>query len=743
MRAQTALGLALWLGTVGAARADEPIEAAPSDDGPTDDGTTPSPEAPPEEAWSISVLGRSRETKRVAGSAHEIDEEQLERFEDDNPEKILTRVPGVYARSEDGFGLRPNIGMRGGSADRSKKIALMEDGVLFGPAPYAAPAAYYFPLATRMHAIEVFKGPSAIRYGPNTIGGAINMVTRPIPWGHSFGADLALGTTYYGKAHGYYGYGTDHWGVLVEAVRLRSDGFKTIDGADRTGRQSGFDKLETMLKARVNTDPGGELYNELELKLGYAAERSNETYLGLTDDDFAADPLRRYAASAPDHMTWGRYQVELSHSLAFSDWLRIRTTAYRHDFDRSWWRFNAFTDGTTAREVLRNPDDFPSYLDNLRGLRGDRPFYQVDNHRRYVAQGVQSAAAITLPTIALGEHLGLEERLMTGLRVHNDSVDRVHTNYRLAIRDGQPERLDDYGLIATNNFASAVAVSGYAVDEIGLWRFLLTPGVRIEGIVTSFDDRDQGTEVDGTQLAVLPGVGVLFQATEELSLLGGVHQGFSPISPQSVNTAEQEKATNYELGGRFSTEPFQAEAIGFVSDYQNLSFTCEGSAGCDQEDVGEQTSTGRALIAGLETSATADIPTPIDLHFPLTLSYTFTHGHFAEDFIGDNSLESVAVVRKGDLLPYLPPHQFAATAAIASERWGQLAAGFTFIDRMREVAGSGEPLPGDVTDPYAVLDLSATFRATEEIAIYGKIENLLDARVITSRRPFGARPNRP
>ena len=100
----------------------------------------------------------------------------------DNPEKVVTKsVSGVYARGEDGFGLRPNIGIRGVNPDRSKKITLMEDGLLFAPAPYAAPAAYYFPLITRMELVRVIKGPGAVSFGPQTIGGAIDLVTRSIP----------------------------------------------------------------------------------------------------------------------------------------------------------------------------------------------------------------------------------------------------------------------------------------------------------------------------------------------------------------------------------------------------------------------------------------------------------------------------------------------------------------------------------------------------------------------------------
>jgi Fe(3+) dicitrate transport protein len=61
----------------------------------------------------------------------------------------------------------------------------MEDGVLIGPAPYSASAsasaAYYFPNTTRMAAIEVTKGPSTIKYGPNTVAGTLNLISRKVP----------------------------------------------------------------------------------------------------------------------------------------------------------------------------------------------------------------------------------------------------------------------------------------------------------------------------------------------------------------------------------------------------------------------------------------------------------------------------------------------------------------------------------------------------------------------------------
>jgi Fe(3+) dicitrate transport protein len=109
-------------------------------------------EPPPPPQRETVVVG-TPET-RTAGSAHTINGARLKRFELDDPAAVLQAVPGVQVRGEDGFGLRPNLGLRGANPDRSKKVTLLEDGVLLGPAPYSAPAAYYFPLVTRMDAVR-------------------------------------------------------------------------------------------------------------------------------------------------------------------------------------------------------------------------------------------------------------------------------------------------------------------------------------------------------------------------------------------------------------------------------------------------------------------------------------------------------------------------------------------------------------------------------------------------------------
>ena len=223
-----------------------------------------------------TILGSKFEIKNKTGSANYISEEDLKKFSYTNINRVLQTVPGINIYEEDGFGLRPNISLRGTSPERSAKINLMEDGVLIAPAPYSAPAAYYFPTIGRMQAIEVLKGSSQIQYGPNTTGGAINMISSRIPDKFSGRASIAAGNYDSRNTQLVIGDSYKNFGFVTDYFNYNSDGFKNLDGGGNTG----FDKSDYLAKFRVNSNLDAKMYQSLTFKIQYSEEEANETYLG-------------------------------------------------------------------------------------------------------------------------------------------------------------------------------------------------------------------------------------------------------------------------------------------------------------------------------------------------------------------------------------------------------------------------------------------------------------------------------
>ncbi|MGE3105383.1 MAG: TonB-dependent receptor family protein, partial [Lysobacterales bacterium] len=286
----------------------------------------------------LLVVGSAAEAAETAGSAQFIDQSQLDRFAYTDVQRLLRQVPGVYAIDEEGLGLRPNIGIRGSGTDRSSRITLMEDGVLIAPAPYAAPAAYYFPTMARMSALEVRKGSSAIKTGPRTTGGALNLVSTPIPNQLSGLVDLAYGSDQTALGHAWVGGRGERTGFLLETVQQNTDGFKRLDSAGPAGDDTGYNLQDYMGKFLLTSDANAEHYQELQVKLGHTEQDSNETYLGLIDADFRSDPNRRYAGSQLDNITTNHDQYELRHRIELNPTLDLTTIAYRNEFDRNWFK---------------------------------------------------------------------------------------------------------------------------------------------------------------------------------------------------------------------------------------------------------------------------------------------------------------------------------------------------------------------------------------------------------------------
>lgn len=686
------------------------------------------------ENGSATVFG-GRRADRISGSAHVVKEKQLEQFEYDDIHRVLKQVPGVYVREEDGFGLRPNIGLRGASSDRSAKVTLLEDGVLVAPAPYAAPAAYYFPLTQRLTGVEVYKGPASVQYGPNTVGGAVNMLTRRIPARNKGAVDLAGGLYGTRKAHGWWGTGNDWGGLLLEGVHLRSDGFKQLDG----GGPTGFDRTEVMLKGKLQSDPTAAVYQRLELKLGYSDETSNETYLGLTEADLRDTPWRRYAGSQLDLMKSWRSQAQLSHLVSFGPELELRTTAYRHDQHRIWRKLNGFR-GADVADVLANPTGVRRvYLAVLQGREdsqgGEDTLVLGTNDRWFVSQGVQVAGKWT-PKLA-----GLSHTVDFGARLHHDRIRRRHTEdgYRMQagtlVTDGAGT-----GLAALNT-GEALAGAFHLRDELELGPVLVTPGARIELIQSRFVDDRLGTgPAQAFHPIVIPGVGAAWAVMPELTLLAGLHRGFSPVSPGQAADVQPETSLNAEAGGRWSSDAHSAELIGFFNRYENLTGECTFSAGCGERRINAQYNGGRVHVYGLEASAGTRVKLPARLKLQLDVAYTLTLSKFLTSFASQSPL--FGTVRAGDALPYVPVHQGAVIVSLAGEAW-HVAASASWVGAMRDRPGQGEIPDGQRTDDQLLLDVTGGYRLSDAGQLYVKLDNAANAAFVSSRRPFGARPGAP
>ena len=681
---------------------------------------------------SMLVTAPTLELERVGGSATVIDEEALETQEYDDVHRVLKQVTGVYTRDEDGSGLRPNIGIRGAYSDRSSKITLMEDGILFGPAPYSAPAAYYFPLSTRMVGIDVYKGPAASRFGPATVGGAINMHTRDIPYSTQGAIDLSFGLFRQGKAHGWAGTQQGPWGILLEGIHLRSDGFKDLDGGGNTG----FAKNEFMLKSRYDFANTGPIAHSIEGKAGYADETSHETYMGLTLDDFRDDPYRRYAASQLGLMNWKRGQLELSYTMSVDERFELKTTAYRHDISRAWKKFNSFRGGPNIRDILLNPTGQRAVF--LSVLRGEQDSTDNEtlligtNDRRYVSQGVHS--------VANWRYIGdlFSHNLNAGLRFHFDRIRRNHTEEGYLMRNGTLVRDNTPVDITLQNRQASYATALNAWDEISIGeQWVITPGARLEVVNTSASAVGTETERD-TYLLWTAGLGATFYPIEELGILAGIHRGTSPVAPGQDVTPES--SINYELGARLQWDALKAEAIGFFNDYRNLIGQCTFSGGCDDNNVGDQFDGGQLHVYGLEATAAYDWQLPLGLSLGARASYTFTLTRFRNNFTWQHP--QFGSVESGDSLPYVPEHQFSSTLGLNHKHWG-LQFVINYVGAMRDTASQGSIGEGEGTDPYAIVDASAYYAFTEANRVYITIDNLFDNRYIAGLRPFGARPGKP
>lgn len=695
---------------------------------------------------NLTVLSQGTSgIKNISGSITYLTPKELDRFNYTDINRTLRMVPGVNIVEEDGFGLRPNIGLRGTGTERSSKITVMEDGILMAPAPYAAPAAYYFPTVGRMQGVEVLKGSSQIKYGPYTTGGAINFISTAIPEEFSGKASLQAGSYGGRNLHAYVGDSHKNFGYLIESFQYSSEGFKTLDNGGNTG----FDMKDYMAKFRVNTDSDARVFQSLTFKIAQTIQSSDETYLGLTRSDFNANPFRRYAGSQVDVIDTEQSQLSLTHRLELPNSLNITSTAYATEFARNWYKLDRVKDNNGTRhriaDLLENPTNGGDAFDVLTGTTStiSDALEVKANNRTYYSRGVQTQINYAFEGRQASHDFDL------GIRYHRDQIDRFQWVDKYAMQAGVMQ-LTESGLPGTesNRIVDAQALAVFLQYQLKLGAFTATPGIRFESI--NLDRMDYGTgdpdrtgsdlsERGNSEDVFIPGIGLDYRINRFFNAFAGVHKGFSP--PGDREATEAESSINYELGARYGKNALTWQAVLFLNDYANLLGTDLAAAG--GAGSGNLFNGGEALTKGLELQISYDLlanQMESPLRLPITLSYTYTDATFQSNF--DSDFGAWGQVNVGDELPYMAKNQLGLMVGLEHHKFRFNLSG-KFMDNMRTHPGQGDILETESTDAYFVIDGSASYNFSNRVSLFMNATNLTDEVYIVADRPAGLRPGMP
>tara|TARA_B100001250_G_scaffold361557_1_gene339684 strand:- start:2007 stop:4199 length:2193 start_codon:yes stop_codon:yes gene_type:complete len=681
---------------------------------------------------SVSIIGTKADARKIAGSATVLSNEDLQKSIDTDIHKILSAVPGVFFRTEDGYGLRPNISIRGTSLDRSSKITIMEDGVLVAPAPYTSASAYYFPTTGRIHAVEVLKGPSAITQGPSTIGGALNLISTPIPTDGKGKFVQELGDNGMMRTHAVLGGDNGTFGAMVEVHEHSTDGFDSIANV---GGDTGFDKSDLLAKFRYASGN-----HEVTLKMLDLDESSDQTYVGLSQYSFQQNPRKRYGMTQYDQMNNDGEQQSITYKGSFRNF-DVVATSWSNDYHRDWFKVDkanntkAFGISNGINNVIdaanKGNADAQGILDGTRAVQ----VKLKHNNRFYGNEGIQ----LQLST-DIGNHA-----VTFGYRDMEDYESRLQ-NYECFDQgaDGKNSALSpcSTGWTGSNNRLRETDATSYFVqDTITMDKLTLTLGYRSEDYdkvenrwsdakpTRTIKDAKYNNKKSSGDYSTT-GFGATYDVSEDLKLVAGFHQGMSPVF-----NGDAEEADNMELGFRYNKGTTAVEVIYFASDYANLVGECKNSTGGDC-DAGDTFSGGEVDVSGLEVDASWVVQSNA-VNYPIAITYTSTDATFENSFDSDY----FGVVASGDDIPYIPSSVLAISAGFITE------SGWSGYMRLADHGSSCSTAACGAyenIEAYNYIDLSLRKRVNENLDVYGVLENATDNEDIAARAPKnGARSQKP
>ncbi len=460
------------------------------------------------------VLGSAsdKEVRTYAGSRSVVDSADLSKASVRGLDDALQRVPGIKVFDETGTGALPQISVRGLYESRSGRAQVLSDGIPLSLAPYGQTSLSLFPqtLAT-IERIDIVRGGAAVQYGPNNVGGVINLISKPIPrvWETTLQEKATFapgGRSLWDSYIGTGGYLTDNFGLQLD--------LNTVSG--EYGREHSDSEVQNYrLRGQWDIDDTRSLSFGVQR---YIADLDLAGALSVAD--YKDDPrqstrdLDRFEGDTD--RVWGTYSQYLG-AIGPFDAVEFSWTNFAHHSYRNFQVGLPFTPDAEPTTFQDAPRDFRVW--------GSEPRLSLSIDGDSVSQ-----------TWLLGARLVKED---VDFKVNRENLS---SGAHSVIRDWT---FDDE------------AKAAYLSNEIKLLddRLTLTPGVRYEHARMEYADGVSGVERETVAEEWLPGLSAGYQLTDQWFVYANAQRSLRLPQITSIvkdGDVAAELAWNYETGVRYT-----------------------------------------------------------------------------------------------------------------------------------------------------------------------------------------------
>jgi Fe(3+) dicitrate transport protein len=665
----------------------------------------------------VTVLGERDRTEALPGSHQVIGADELIEMRVMTTSEALRKAAGINVRDEEGFGLRPNIGLRGLNPTRSTKMLLLEDGIPLAYAPYGDNASYYHPPIDRFDRIEILKGAAVNMYGPQTIGGVINYLTPTPPTESGGMLRVTAGNRDYSNVHALLG----GRGLQLDIIDKRGDGAR--DNVD-SELQDFNAKYLTELAAG----------HTLILRANRYEEDSKVGYSGLTDAELANFGYRYNPFDNDDFDTY-RTGLSATHDWTVADDVALTTNIYWSEFSRDWWRQSSTTTDSQCNAVIYEVDGQQLNFQQARAagfaVDPDDCNSRQGRLRDYDSYGVEPRLTVA------HQLLGLDNELLVGARAHFESQKRRQVNGTAPTTRT--------GTLVENNERETEAYAAYLQNRFSFGRLEITPGLRMENITNDRKNALTGASGDADLTEWLPSLGASYRLSDRISFFGGMHKGFAPPRNEDlidnsgvVTDVNPEESVNLELGVRSRpTDETTLDVTLFRNDFDNQ--VAVGSIAGGSTPLAE----GETLYEGIEVSAYAsrDGLGGLDWTPYVQVAYTWLPTADIESpFVRVDNRTVIPGAKDGNRLPYAPEHLLTARTG------ARLPAGLDFHvelvlvdDQYADFANTESAAPtgnGQIAemDSYHIWNVSLNWKVPNyPVTLFATAKNVADDDYIVDR----------